>query len=137
MERCILRANLKGQWWYQDCLPFCWFWSGSWDILKIDELTEKERDFRKLFWLGGGGGEMTYLGKEGFACGTRGMGKLYRVTIRWTVSKTVLKDFPYTLRVPSTDCFKSIASQKKHIIQEWAFLNNLLFFESLFRCHET
>ena len=29
--------------------------------------------------------------------------------------KEVFKDFPYTLRVPSTDCFNSIASHKKSI----------------------
>ena len=41
--------------------------------------------------------------------------KLYRLTIKWTSSKTVAKDFPYSLRVPSTNCFKSIASHKKCI----------------------
>ena len=44
------------------------------------------------------------LGKEGFAWGTRGR-KLCRLAIKWTSSKTVV-------RVPSNDCFKSIASHK-------------------------
>ena len=41
---------------------------------------------------------------------------------------TVVKDFPYFLRVPSTDCFTSIAPHKeKHTSQELAFLCGLLF----------
>ena len=69
------------------------------------------------------GGKRLTLGKEGFAWGTRSRGKLYRFTIKWTSSKTGVKDFPYTLKVPPIDCFKSIAS---HI-----FLKNWLFFGSL------
>ena len=65
------------------------------------------------------GGKRLTLGKEGFAWGTRNRGKLYRFTIKWTWSKAVVKDFPYTLKVPSIDCFKSIAT---HISQELAFL---------------
>ena len=43
----------------------------------------------------------------------------------------VVKDLPYTLRVPSTDCFKSIALHKKiNISQELAFL------WITFQCHE-
>ena len=38
-----------------------------------------------------------------------------------------VRGVPYTLRVPSTDCLKSIASHKKCI-----FLKNSLFFGSLF-----
>ena len=36
-------------------------------------------------------------------------GELYRLTVELTSSKTVVKDFPYTLKVTSTDSFKSIA----------------------------
>ena len=68
-------------------------------------LMRLEGEFWKLFCLGGG--EWLTLGKEEFTWGTSGR-KLYRLTIKWTWSKTVL-------RVPSTDCFKSIASHKKCI----------------------
>ena len=74
-----------------------------------------------------GGDKWLTLGKEGFDWGTRGMEKLYRLTIKWTSSKTVVKDFPYTLRVPSTDCFNSIVSHKKCV-----FLKNYLFLGSFF-----
>ena len=84
---------------------------------------KKRGEFWKLFCLGGG--KWHTLGKEGFTWGTRGRGKLYRLTIKWTSSKTVAKDFPYTLRVPSTDCFKSIT-------KICIFLKNKFYFESLF-----
>ena len=48
----------------------------------------------------------------GFAWETRGRENLYRLPLKWTSSKTVVKVFPYTLRVTSTDCFKSIASHE-------------------------
>ena len=65
-------------------------------------------------------------GKEGLAWGIRGREKLYTWTTKQTTSKTVVKDFPCTSRVPSSDCFKSIALHKKCI-----FLKNYLFFGSL------
>ena len=62
-------------------------------------------------------------GKEGLAWGIRGREKLYTWTTKQTTSKTVVKDFPCISRVPSSDCFKSIALHKKmHISQELAFL---------------
>ena len=114
-------------------LPRAW-----WEELggKKGVSQKKRGKFWKLFCLGGG--KWLTLGKEGFAWGTRGTGKLYRLTIKCTSSKIVVKDFPYTLRVPSTDCFNSIASQKKtkkqkqkHIFQELALLWNTI------QCHET
>ena len=61
---------------------------------------------------------MTYLGKEGFACETRGRRDYTELqkNLKRTSSKTVVKDFPYILRIPSTDYFKSIASHKKCIL---------------------
>ena len=47
------------------------------------------------------GGKLFTLGKEGFAWRTRGKGELYR-------------NFPYTLKVHSTDCFRSIVSLTKN-----------------------
>ena len=94
---------------------------------------KRRGEFWKFFCLGGG--KWLTLGKEEFVWGTRGRGKLYRLIIKWTSFKTVVKDFPYTLRVPSTDCFKSIASHKKCI-----FLKNELLFGSLFsvmRCNSS
>ena len=87
--------------------------------------------FWKLFCLGGG--KWLTLVKEGFACETRGRGKLYRLTKKWTSFKTVVKEF--LASVPSTDSFKPVASKKKkkkkkkkiHISQELAFLCGSLF----------
>ena len=49
--------------------------------------------------------EWITLVKEGFAWGIWGREKLVKV----------VKDFSYTLRVPSTDCFKSIPTHKKRL----------------------
>ena len=49
----------------QDCLPFCWFCSGSWDILKKVGLTEKKGEVLEVTLPGMG--EMTYL-EEGRVC---------------------------------------------------------------------
>ena len=65
-------------------------------------------------------------GANDWPCGRKGLPggpevgeKLYRLTIKWTLSKIVVKDFPCTLRVPFTDWYKSIASYKKvHISQD-------------------
>ena len=82
-------------------------------------------EFQKFFFLGE---ERITYHREGRVClDSRVRGKLYRLTTKWTSFKTVDKDFPYTLRVPSTDCFESILLHKKCI-----FLNNQLFFGSLF-----
>ena len=61
-----------------------------------------------------------------FAWRTRGRGKLYRLTIKSTSSTTVVKDFPYTLREPST------ASSLLHHTKKSIFLKNYLLFGSLF-----
>ena len=75
---------------------------------------------------------MTYLGKEGFAWRVRGRGNLYRLTINKLHPRQFLNIFPHTLRVPYTDCFKSIAPHEKmHISQELFFLWINL------PCHET
>ena len=66
-------------------------------------------------------------GRKGLPGGPGIGGNYDRLTIKCSSSKTVAKDFPYTLRVPPTDCFKSMTSHKKCI-----FLKNELFFESLF-----
>ena len=101
-------------------------WSLSWRTRVVMRYPQKN-DFKGVKWL--------TLRKEGFAWGTRGRGKLYRLTIKWTSSKIVVKDFPYTLRVPSTGYIKSnllhISSGKMHISQELAFL------WIAFKCHET
>ena len=76
---------------------------------------------------------MTYPRKGRICLGTRSMGKLYWLTIQ---IKAVFKDFSYTLRVHSTDCFKSIASHTEmHIskcvcenfLEELAFLYREIF----------
>ena len=74
-----------------------------------------EAGLRKNAAWGNEYGKWLTLGKERFAWGTKGIGKLYKLTIKWTSSKTVVKGFPYTLRVTSTYYFKSIASRKKKI----------------------
>ena len=68
------------------------------------------------------GGKWFTLGKEGFAWGTGGREKQYRLTITWTSSKTVFRHFPDILRVLFTDCFKIIASQKNAYF--WICLQN-------------
>ena len=87
------------------------------------------------------GGKWLTLRKERFAWWTRDRKKIHRLNIRWTSSRTVIKDFSKTLRVPFTDCItqkmhhtkkaknasKSFASHKK-----CAFLKNQLFFGPLF-----
>ena len=75
-------------------------------------------------------GQMTYLVVRRVCLGTRDRGKLYRLTIKQTSCKKVFKDFPYTARVLSTDCFKSIASHKKMHTSEYvckSFLEELAF----------
>ena len=80
-----------------------------------------------------GRGQITYLGEGSVCLGTKGR-KLYRLAIKWTLSKTVSKDFSKTLRVFSIDCFQSIASHKKCIFLNMPaklFLkNNLLMQEN-------
>ena len=106
MKGCILEANL---------------------VRSSAEISSKRGVSRKR---GGGfescsgweGGKWFTLGKEGFTCGTRSSGKLYRLTIEWTSSKAVFKDFPYTLRVPSSLLRVYCITQKMHISQELAFL---------------
>ena len=61
------------------------------------------------------------LGTEGFSWGTRGRGKLYRLTVKWTSSKTVAKGFLYTWSVPSTACFNSIALHQKWVFSRISF----------------
>ena len=61
------------------------------------------------------------LVSEGFVWWTRCRGKLYRLTIKWTSSKTVVKDFPCTLRALYIDSFKSIKPQKMDISQKLVF----------------
>ena len=59
---------------------------------------------------------MTNL-REGRLClRNEGQGKLCRLTMKRTSFKTAVKGFPNTLRVPSTDYFKSIASHKNCIV---------------------
>ena len=70
-------------------------------------------EFWKLFCLTWEGSKWLTLGKEEFVWGTRGREKLYRLTRKWTSSKKVVKDFPYNLNAPSTDCFNFTASDKK------------------------
>ena len=75
---------------------------------------------------------MTYLGKEGFACGTRCREKLYRLTVKWTSSKSSSQ----RLSLHFKNAFYWLLqvyciTQKMHISQEWAFLWVFL------KCHET
>ena len=73
---------------------------------------------------------MSYPEKGRSCLGHEGRGKLYRLTIKLTSFQTIVKDFPFTLRVTSNDSFKSIASHKKFI-----FLKNVLWIT--LQCHET
>ena len=113
MKGDILEANCEKKDGKQDCLPFCWFYTGSSDILKERGVNRiRLAEFRKLSCLGAGSKWLT-LGKKGFAWETRNSEKLYRLTIKRTSSKTVAIGFSYNLRVLSTDRFKSIVSRKK------------------------
>ena len=58
------------------------------------------------------GGKWFTFGNEGFSWRIRGREELYRFAVKWTLSQIVVKNFPCTLKVPSPDCFKSIASHK-------------------------
>ena len=58
--------------------------------------------------------EANDLPGEGFAWETGSWGKLYKLTIKWSSSSRVFNYLPNTLRVPSTDYFKFIASHKKY-----------------------
>ena len=81
----------------------------------------------KLFCLGEE--LVTYLGEVRVCLWNQRWEKLHRLTIKWTSSKIVFKDFPNTFIVPSTDCFKSIASHKKCIflnVSSKLFLKNYL-----------
>ena len=65
-------------------------------------VNRKKVEVWKLFSLGGR--QMTYFGEGSVCLGDQGREKLYRLTIKWTSFKTVVEDFPYTLRVPSSSC---------------------------------
>ena len=129
MKECILGANLEGQGWQSRLFTILL-------ILILELRYPQKRGANRKRWGSFGscsaweGGKLNTLGKEEFAWETGGRGKLCRLTIKWTSSKIVVKDFPYTLRVLFTDCFKSTASQKKYISQELAFLSITL------QCHE-
>ena len=55
---------------------------------------------------------------------SRDKGKLYRSIIKITSSKTVVKDIPYTLRVPSIYYLKSIALHKNANFERISFSLN-------------
>ena len=69
-----------------------------------------------------GRGKWLTLGKEESTWETGGSGRLCRLTIKWTSSKTVFKDFPNTLRVPSTACFNLLHNTKN--AHFWISLQN-------------
>ena len=68
---------------------------------------------------------MTYLEEEEFAWRIGGRGKLYTLTIKWTLSKITFKGFLDTLRIASTYYFKPIASGKKAYF--WIFLQSFFW----------
>ena len=70
---------------------------------------------------------MTYLGEGRVSLGDQGQGEIIQINFKMNFIIDSCQRFSHTLRVPSTDCFKSIASHKKCI-----FLKNQLFFGSLF-----
>ena len=106
MKGCILEANFKGQGWSR---LFTILLILTWELRYPQKrgINRKRGGVLEIVLLGRG--QMTNLG-EGRIClwEARGRGKLYRLTIKRTSSKTVAKDFLYTLRVPSTDCFKPL-----------------------------
>ena len=54
--------------------------------------------------------------------------KVYKLTIKWTLSKTVFKDFPNTLRAPPNDCFwESIYCITQKNWYFWICLQNLFW----------
>ena len=58
--------------------------------------------------------------RKGLPGGLESRRKLYRLTIKWTSSKTSLKDFPNTLRAPPIECFwKSINCIIKNVYSEY------------------
>ena len=63
-----------------------------------------EEGVLKVVILGRGANDWPY---RGFALGTRDR-KVYRLTIKWVSAKTFLRVF-------STDCFKTIGSDKKFV----------------------
>ena len=70
---------------------------------------------------------MTYLGEGRICLEDLGQGETIQINYKMNFIRGSCQRFPYTLRVPSTDCVKSIASYKN-----FTFLKNLLFFGSLF-----
>ena len=117
ISRSINSINLK-----IDCLTFYWFYNLGVEIFSEREVIEKEGvgEFWKFFCLGGR--TWLTLGKERFTWATRGKGKLYRLTVNWTSSKTVVKDFPYTLRAFHWLLQVYSIKQNMHISQELDFL---------------
>ena len=93
----------------------------------IWRINRKRRgEFWKMFCLEGR--RMTYLGERRFFLGDQRQGKLYRLTIKWTWSKTSVKDFhlhfKYTFHwLLQVYCI----THKMHISQEFAFLCGSLF----------
>ena len=121
MGVCILEDNFEGKGWSSRLLP----------ILLI--LTWKSRYPQK--WgvnrkRGGSFGSCSALegsndlpwGRKEFTWGTRSRGKQYKLTIKWTSSKTVVKDFPYTFRVPSVITSSLLHHTKMNISEGLAFL---------------
>ena len=119
MKGCTLAANFEGQGWSSRLFTILLILIWEFRYPQKRGVNRKRGGSfgSSSAWEGGGGGWANELpwGRKDLLVGPGVGGKLHRLTIKSTSFKTVVKDFPYTLRVPSNDCFKSIASHKKCI----------------------
>ena len=107
---CLAMSQVRGKKIHKGCLLICLEEGG---VLEVSLL---------------GRGQIAYLGKEVFVWETGVRRKLYRLTIKWTLSKTVFKDFSNTLRVPST----SLLHHTKNAYF-WICLQNFFWRPSFFK----
>ena len=122
MKECIMRLILKDKGGHQDCLLFVDSNLGVERFSKKEGLTEKDGGVLEVVLPGRG--QMTCFGK-GFAWGTRGRGETIQINYKMNFTQDSCQRFSLhfksTLRVPSTDCFKSTASQKNAYFSRISF----------------
>ena len=86
-------------------------------FLKKEGLAEKEGEVLEVVLPGRG--KVTYLGEGKVCLGDQGQGETMQINYEQfnqdRLTKTVVKNFSYTLRVPTIDCFNFITSHKNCI----------------------
>ena len=97
MKGCILVANFEGQGWSSRLFTVLLILTWEMRYPQKTGINRKRKEsFRSCSaW---DGDKLLTLGKEGFAWGARGRGKLDRLIIKQPLSKTVVRDFPYTFK---------------------------------------